>query len=176
MRGCAPDLSIWGKVKWEGRPERSGDPFSVLAVHPAAQGLDLAAHLLGLEAAFLGPQRGARRDAAFGFDQGLPDQFCQAVAHDVAVAGLAAVLVAVQDERALLGPAAAREPFEPGLDRAGQVGGALGLEAQLDRARHLVDVLPAGAGGADELLGQFPILYGDLVGDPQHAAVPLMTW
>lgn len=42
-----------------------------------------------------------------------------------------------------------------------------------DRRADLVDVLPAGARGADELLRQFPILDLDLVSDAQRHGRPL---
>ena len=61
---------------------------SLLPIDPPPKGLDLAADLLDFQAAFLGPQCGAGGDAGFGLHRGLPDQFGQTVAGDLAVAGL----------------------------------------------------------------------------------------
>ena len=49
--------------------------------------------------------------------------------------------------------------------RPGQRGRAAHVEAQLDRGRDLVDVLPAGAGGAHEAFLDLPLVEHDLVGD-----------
>src|SRR5690606_27619619 len=47
-------------------------------------------------------------------------------------------------------------------------GAAAGVEPQFDRGRQLVDVLPAGAGTADETLLDLGVRYPDVVGHPQH--------
>src|SRR5690606_17740991 len=63
-----------------------------------------------------------------------------------------------------LGGAAAGQLEQPFLDRFGERGGVDHIEAQLDAGRDLVDVLPAGAAGAEEAEVQL------VLGDGRHGA------
>ena len=101
------------------------------------------------------------------------DQLSQPVAGDLAVAGLTAGFVHLQDQRAVLGPAPPGQTFQAGLYRFRQTGAAFRLEPQFDRRGDLVHILPARPRGANELFGQFPVLQRDRVVDPEH---PCPRW
>src|SRR5262249_7402824 len=66
----------------------------------------------------------------------------------VAVALQAAVLLRLDDEHALARDALVARAEQPRLDRVGERGRA-DVEAQVDRVRHLVDVLPSRSLRAD---------------------------
>ena len=57
----------------------------------------------------------------------------------------------------VIGQAAAGQPLEPGAHVIGQAGRPAHVEAQLDRRRYLVDVLPPRPRGAHETFAQFVV-------------------
>src|SRR5262245_46824824 len=73
--------------------------------------------------------------------------------------------VGVDHEHALAGEPAAGEAFEPRAHVVGKARRAAHVEAQLNRARKLVDVLPARAGGASEVLLELALGDADRRGD-----------
>src|SRR5690242_482582 len=87
--------------------------------------------------------RGPRRTA---------DQFDQALERVLAVALLGPVALGGDEEHALLAEPSAGQPLQPRADVARQRRRAADVEAQLHRRCQLVDVLPAGTGGAHEAL------------------------
>ena len=72
-------------------------------------------------------------------------------------------------EDALLREATAGETQQTRPHLLRQRGRARGVEAELHRGLDLVDVLSAGAGGAQEALLYFPLVEGNHVRDADHA-------
>lgn len=95
------------------------------------------------------------------------DQRHEALADEFSVADLGTGFIALQDDRAVFGPAAACEFTQADFHGGRQVGGAFGLEPQLHRRGHFVDVLPPRTRGAHEAFRQLPIGQFDGLGDAQ---------
>src|SRR5260370_2752189 len=85
-------------------------------------------------------------------DRGAPDQLHQTRARVIAVALLRAMALRVDHQHALAGEPPAGEPLEPRAHGLGQARRAAHVEAQLHRARKLVDVLPAAPPGPHAVL------------------------
>src|SRR5690606_28845322 len=84
-----------------------------------------------------------------------------------AVALLRAEARRLDDDDALLGRALSGELQHVGAHTLGKAGRAGGVEAKLHGGRNLVDVLPAGAGSADEAFFQLVLADLGLGGDAQ---------
>src|SRR5215218_2418728 len=139
------------------------------------QALDGRAPLLGVQPALArarGRLGGAPRNRR---DRCALDQFDETVARVLAVALLGAMALCADDQHAVAGEAAAGEALEPGAHVIGKVGRAAHIETQLNGARELVDVLPAGPRGADEAFIQLVVVDSDAVGDADHAAT-IVRW
>src|SRR5262245_26128372 len=108
-----------------------------------------------------GPARSRRYRSA-------SDQVDEAVARVLTVAFLGAMALRVDPQHALAREPAARQPLEAQAHRIGQVERAAHVEAQLHRARELVDVLPAGARRSNEAFIELALVDGDAVGDADH--------
>src|SRR5262249_30069091 len=94
-----------------------------------------------------------------------------------AIALLGAMALRVDHEHALAREPSAGEAFEPRAHVVGKARRAAHVEAKLDGARKLVDVLPAGARGADEVLLELALGDADGRGDADHrrpAARPMI--
>src|SRR5262249_41032244 len=109
----------------------------------------------------------ARRPAAFRPLRSVPQQRDETCARRLAILRLRAMLAAVDDEDARVGDAVARHGDEPLLDGIWK-GGGVNVEAELDGARHFVDVLTARARGADEPLLDLPVVDREVVSDADH--------
>src|SRR5262249_15323113 len=114
------------------------------------QALDRGAALLGLQALLARAGGRLGRAARNRRHRGALDQVHETLARVLAVARLGAMAVGVDHEHALAGEPAAGEAFEPGAHVVGKARRAAHVEAQLNPARKLVDVLPARAPGAGE--------------------------
>src|SRR5262245_19870000 len=135
------------------------------------QALDLGATFLRLDpplARSLGWLGRPARDRAH---RGAPDELDQPVERVLAVGLLRAVALRLDHQHALAGEPSAGEPLEPRTHLGGQARRAAHVEAQLDRGRDLVDVLPARAGGADEALLELALVDLDSTADAYHAIV-----
>src|SRR4051812_10089374 len=73
-------------------------------------------------------------------------QICQSFTNVLAVAVLVAVAIAMQHQHAVLRHTAAREEPQALLYRLRKCRGECHVEPKLDRARNLVDILPARSG------------------------------
>src|SRR6266566_3233703 len=93
---------------------------------------------------------------------------CRRRSRVLAVARLGAMAVGVDHEYAVAGEPAAGEAFEPRAHVVGKALGAAHVEAQLNGARKLVDVLSAGARGANEVLLELALGDADRRGDADH--------
>src|SRR6056297_1394014 len=145
-------------------PARAGTGSVLVRPDLATPGLHLAAHLLGLQPpAFLRPGH-PRRHPSLRRLQRPGDEFRESFSGDFAIACLAPGFADLNQQGPVRGPATSREPLQPPLDRLGKRRRPRGLEPQLHRRRDLVDVLTPGPRGADELLGDFPVLDGEGVG------------
>src|SRR5262249_26007529 len=96
--------------------------------------------------------RGLGRPARTRRHRSAADQFDETRARVLAVARLGAMAVGVDHEHAFAGEPAAGEAFEPRAHVLGKARRVAHVEAKLNGARKLVDVLSAGARGADEAL------------------------
>ena len=99
---------------------------------------------------------------------GAPDQVLETFEGILAVARLGAMAVGVDHEHALAGEPFASEAFEPRAHVLGKARRAAHVEAKLHGARKLVDVLPAGTGGANEVLLELVLGDADRGGDADH--------
>src|SRR5579862_9913237 len=122
---------------------------SIIEPARAAACLDVATAFLAFQPALLGaerrPGRAARRRAHHGFAKQLDQTFDRISAIPL----LGAEALGMDDDDAVLGHALAGKALQPGAGVLRQHHAAR-VEAQLGRGRELVDILPAGAGGADK--------------------------
>src|SRR6185437_9078894 len=126
------------------KPARSIRPCRL-----ASQRLDRASPRLVVEAA---RPRGVRRtggEARLRPLLRLDEQGGETGAGVLAVARLARISLGENDDHAVLGGARSRKLDEPDRDIVWQAGRMASVEPELDRARHLVDVLSARPRGAD---------------------------
>src|ERR1700720_3210228 len=144
--------------------------FATLRLSPP-QALDPGSVFLRGQTPFLrsagrpgGPARRRRHAGAL-------DQLDEAVERILSVALLGAVTLRHDDQNAVAGEPAARQPFQPHAHVGGQRGRAAHVEAQLHGARELVDVLAARPGSAHEALLQLAFLDADAVGYPDHGEI-----
>src|SRR5438132_3603452 len=100
--------------------------------------------------------------------RGAPDQVHETLARVLAVARLGAMAVGVDHEYAFAGEPAAGEALEPRAHVVGKARRAAHVEAKLNGARKLVDVLSAGARGANEVLLELALGDADRRGDADH--------
>jgi hypothetical protein len=142
-------LKMQQTIDWQGRHQRRATESFWESGLPAAVNQERNGHLLGWQKYF--DEAGVlRREDEHGErhprdHQRRADHLRQTLPRDLSVLGLAARLLHLDDQRAILGPAPPRQPFQPPLDRVGQMRRARGLEPQFHRRRHLVHILPAGA-------------------------------
>src|SRR5262245_5754199 len=132
------------------------------------QALDRGAALLGLQALLARAGGRLGRAARNRRHRGALDQVHETFARVLAVARLGAMAVGVDHEHALAREPAAGEAFEPRAYVVGKARRAAHVEAKLDRARKLVDVLPARARGANEMLLELALGDADRRGDADH--------
>src|SRR5262249_43899223 len=132
--------------------------------------LDRRPLLLRLQAALARGLARPGRPARDRRHRGARDQLDEALARVLPVAFLGAVALRGDHEHARLGEAAAGDAREPRPHVLAQARRAAHVEAKLDRARELVDVLSARAGGADEALLELILVDADGVGDADHRA------
>ena len=108
----------------------------------------------------------ARR--GFGRHGGAADQIDKPGEGFGAIALLLAEALRLYNKHAVIVHAPAGEAPQAGKEIWFNRGRAGRIEAQLDRGRQLVDVLPAGPGGADEALGEFALVDRQGRGDLNH--------
>jgi hypothetical protein len=118
----------------------------------AAQAFDLPSLLFAAQAARARGRAGAGLAARFGGLGGLHQQVDQAL-EGLATVGFLGTVVAGVDEQHAIGVHAPPGQVPQALAHCGgQAGGVGCVKAQLDGGGDLVDVLPAGSGGAGELV------------------------
>src|SRR5262245_43758169 len=132
------------------------------------QALDRGAALLGLQPLLARAGGRLGRPPRNRRHRGALDQVHETFARVLAVARLGAMGVGVAREAAFAGDAAAGEAVEPRAHVVGKARRAAHIEAQLNRARKLVDVLPARARGANEMLLELALGDADRRGDADH--------
>src|SRR5690606_7748957 len=135
-----------------------------------AAALDRTALALGLQPPRLGRARGPGGDARLRRTQAGVDERVQAFARVLAVALLGAEALGLDHQHALVGQAPVAAGQQALAHRLGQRRRVGHVEAQLDRGRDLVDVLAAGAAGADEAFDDFAFGYLDVHGRRRHVA------
>ncbi|KIT90169.1 hypothetical protein QT21_00075, partial [Staphylococcus aureus] len=131
----------------------------------AAHRLDRAAVLLALETSLLGAEGGAGGTARSRAHRRLAGHVHQPLDRVLAVAFLGAGALGMDDDDALLGHALTGDALQPRVDIRRQHRAAA-VVAQLCRGRQLVDVLAAGAGGANEADLDIVLVDCDRMGDP----------
>jgi hypothetical protein len=112
-----------------------------------------------------GRQRGLGGAAWFRRNCGLADQYNETLARVDPVAGLAAETIRRYDENAVGCGAPAGNAQQPGADGFWERLRHPHVETKLDGGRNLVDVLPAGSGGAHEHLLDLRGIKENRVGD-----------
>lgn len=140
----------------------------VFAGPRCSQPLDLGAPGLGVQSS---PFRGKRRPcrpARLWRHGGAADQIDKPGEGFGAIALLLAEALRLYNKHAVIVHAPAGEAPQAGKEIWFNRGRAGRIEAQLDRGRQLVDVLPAGPGGADEALGEFALVDRQGRGDLNH--------
>ena len=130
------------------------DPLLVAVRRAAAPVLDLGAGLLRRQALLAGTLRRLRRRSRARSHRRLLQKSREASTRRLAVHRLRPMLATVDHEHIAGRHPLAGERSQARLDMLRQRGGPDG-EAQLHRGRHLVDVLPAWSGRADEALLDF---------------------
>src|SRR5215831_17116698 len=135
----------------------------------AAAGLDVAAALLAFETALFRRMRRLGRPTWRRPHHRLFQQLDQALDRVRAIALLGAETLRLDHDHAVLGHALAGEPGKA-RRRVMRQRDAACIETQLRRGRDLVDVLPAGSGGADEADLDVVLVEEEIAGDPQHGA------
>ena len=123
--------------------------------------LRFQAALAGAGARFGGPARNRS-------DRGAANQIGETLARVLAVARLGAMTLGVDHQHAVARQPPAGEALEPGAHIVGKALRAAHVEAQLDRARELVDVLSARTRGTDEVLLELALADADRTGDADH--------
>ena len=109
----------------------------------APQRLDRAAPRLLIDASHSGGECRPRGETSLWPRLRLHEQIREPRARVFAIAGLAREALGENDDHAILCGARPRELDQPDRDVVRQAGLAARVEPKLDRARHLVDVLPA---------------------------------
>src|SRR5262249_50945033 len=132
------------------------------------QAFDGGAAFLRVEPPLARSGGGLGRPARTRRHRGAADQFDETRARVLAGARLGAVAGGGGHRPPLPGGRAAREAFEPRAQAVGKARRAAHVEAKLNGARKLVDVLPAGARGANELLLELALGDADQRGDADH--------
>src|SRR5215471_14140200 len=138
-----------------------------------AQTLEPRVPLLRLQARAPGARGRAGRPARYGRRRRAADQLDQAFARIDAILRLGAVALRRDHQHAVGGHPPSGEPFEANA-HVGRQGRTRDVEAQLDRGRKLVDVLPAGTGRADEAFLEVALVDRDAAGDADHG--PAVGW
>src|ERR1700722_57173 len=133
----------------------------------AAPLLGGAAAFLRFDAPFLGPLGGAGLLADLGFLERRPDQRLQAPLRRAPIALLGALAHGLEQNGTVVDELLAGEAPQAISHRHRQADILRQQEAQLRGARHLVDVLPAGPRGANELPFQFLVRNDDVGRDDQ---------
>src|SRR5882724_6856374 len=133
-----------------------------------AQALDRGAALFGVEPALARAGGRFGRPARTRRHRGAANQVEQAFARVLAIALLGAMALRADHQHALAREASAGKPLEPRAHVVGKARRAAHVEAKLHRARKLVDVLPARARGADEVLLELVLADADGRGDANH--------
>src|SRR5882672_5093441 len=138
-------------------PNRFGTAFcrSLSASDPPARLLGGAAALLRVDAALLRALGGTGLLADLGFHQGGANQRRQPFERGAPVALLGALAHGLEQDAAVVDELLAGQAAQAIPDRGPERGVLRQQEAQLRGARHLVDVLAAGARGTDEPPLQF---------------------
>src|SRR5580704_7520737 len=133
-----------------GRQGRIRPGHESIRLRLPSQRLDGPAPSLLVEAANLRGERRSGRTARLFALLRFRQQRGEPRACVLAVARLAREFLGEDDDDALLRHARAGELHQPDHDVGGEAWAPARVEAQFDRGRDLVDVLPAGTGGADE--------------------------
>src|SRR5262245_21452242 len=133
-----------------------------------AQAFDRRAALFGLEPPLARAGGRFGRPARQRRHRGAANQVEEALARVFAIALLGAVALRVDYQHALAGQPPAGKASEPRAHVVGKARRAAHVEAQLYRARKLVDGLPPRARGADELLLELVLADADGGGDADH--------
>jgi hypothetical protein len=100
------------------------------------------------------------------------EQFDEALERILPVPLLSAKPTCRDHQDAVLGQASAGKTGQLPLDFGGKPSDVGERKAQLYCARNLIDILPAGAGSADEIFHDPAVIDGDLPYDWNHGAAP----
>src|SRR5512141_1508776 len=168
---CAPPM---GPILPQGRhavldADQPGTPLIVGRRNGFAHPLRFAPQLLPRQAALLRSRR--RTGLLSGLDgfRGLFQPLDQAIPRVLAVSFPRPETAGLDHQHAVSRHPLPCEPDQPLPHPFGQGPGVAHVEAHLDRRRDLVDVLPAGPGGADEPLLEIALVDADLPPDPGHS-------
>ncbi len=138
----------------------------------AARLLDAAALLLGLSPSFLHRACEPGLDPPLRHDAGAMNKLHKSFARVGPVLLLRTEPVGADDEHAIAGDAPTTQSLQAYAHIGGKAAGAPHVEPELDRGRHLVDVLPARSRSADEVFfdlrfrdgdGNWPSTYGGIL-------------
>ncbi len=152
--------------------KRASDCWAVgragsVIVRLAAQGFDLAPMGFLGQATLLGAARGSGGLTRLRHMGGRQHQFTQALERVLQIALLSAMALGFDHHHAVAGDAAVATGQQLGLDGFGQ-GRGDDIEAEVNGARDLVDVLTAGALGADGVGLNFMVRDDNSRGDDEH--------
>jgi hypothetical protein len=125
-----------------------------------------------LEAALFGGCGGLGRATRRGGNGSAAEQFDKAIECILPVPFLCPKATRHDHEDAILGQASAGKTGQPPLDFGGKPSDISERKAQLYGACDFVDILPAGAGSADEIFHDPAVIDGDLSYDRNHGAAP----
>lgn len=156
-----------GQIYFKSAPSHSLAP-SIL--HSPPSSLDLRPLALPLKPPLLRAQRRLGRAAGFFHLGHAANQLGQALQGVLAILFLGAVLLGLDDDHPVGGDAAVAQGQQAFLVEVGQRRGA-DIEAQVQCAGDLVDVLPAGALGADGAQFDFAVGQFDGIGNVQHGGL-----
>ena len=100
---------------------------------------------------------------------GRPSNQCdQTVQRILTIALLGAKALGLDDDNALIGHPFSGQSGQPVTDITRQIGGFGRVEPELDGRGHLVDILPAGSRGTDEIIPDIPFVNPNMGGDLNH--------
>ena len=135
----------------------------------APQPLDTGTALLSLDAALARGGRGPGRSPLHLGAGGTANEIDKAVECILPIAHLRPMPLRGEDDNAVTGQSRTRQAFQPRTNVRRQRRRMTRIEAKLDCAGNLVDVLPAWAGSADELFNDLPLIKRDSGVNADHA-------
>src|SRR5208282_2272155 len=162
-------------LTWVNGEMRVVDRLFDLLFDRLAQPLGSAAGELTFTTAFAGSRCRACRDPALPRLSCSTNQIDQPFISVLAIALLRPETPRHDDENAINGHPPSGEQAQSGSRRFVEARRVEGIEAELDRGGDLVDVLSAGAAGANEDLFDLVLVDRDVVGDRDHLPWSVLT-